>query len=392
MRRPGREAERMAFLEYLWGFAGYVIPFVLVLSVVVFVHEMGHFLVGRWCGVKVEAFSIGFGPEIFAFTDRKNTRWRLAAIPLGGYVKFYGDTDAASMTGEEIAQRMSPEERRMSLFGQSVGRRAAIVAAGPIANFILAIVIFAGIFAFYGRGELTPRVASVRAGEAAQAAGFKPGDLIVSINGNRIESWNAMQRIVQVSADTPLTFVVERDGKRLTLNATPKRRDINTPFGKQRVGLLGITASSNKSDWKTRTFGPIEAVGEGARETWYVAERTVGYIAGLITGRESADQISGPIRIAEVSGTIAKISIVALINLAAILSVSIGLLNLFPIPPLDGGHLLYFAIEAVKGRPLSQSGQEVGFKIGMALVMALMIFATFNDILHVGPKLLSLFG
>ena len=382
----------MTILQTLWSFSGYLIPFVAVLSIVVFIHELGHFLVGRWCGVKVEAFSIGFGPEIFAFVDRKGTRWRLAVIPLGGYVKFYGDANAASMSSAEIEQTMTAQEKQISLYGQSVGRRAAIVAAGPIANFILAIVIFTGSFWLAGRQELLPRVASVIPGETAEKAGFQAGDMVVSINGKPIVSWNEMQRVVQASGDTPLSFVVERDRKQVTLNATPVRRDLDTPFGKHRAGLLGVRASLNPDDWSKRSYSLGESFREGVFETWYVVERTGSYIGGLFTGTETPAQISGPIRIAEVSGAIAKISLVALINLAAILSISIGLLNLFPVPPLDGGHLLYFGVEALKGRPLSQRGQEIGMRIGLAMVLALMVFATFNDVVHVGPKLLRLFG
>lgn len=382
----------MQAFQFLWSFALYIIPFVFVLSIVVFFHELGHFLVGRWCGVKVEAFSIGFGRELFAFTDRKGTRWRFALIPLGGYVKFYGDANAASMSDEEQAAAMPPEERKISLFGQSLGKRAAIVAAGPIANFLLAIVIFAGIFYIYGRGELAPRIASVKPGEAAAAAGFKPGDMVVAIDGRKIHRWGDMQRIVQASAGVKLKFTVVRDNKQIDLVAAPIRRDIKTRFGVNRAGLLGVTASNSRNDWRVRNFSLGQSVLEGTSETWFVIERTASYIGGLFTGRESVEQISGPIRIAEVSGEVAKISMIALFNLAAILSISVGLLNLFPIPPLDGGHLLYFGVEAIKGRPLSQMGQEIGFKVGMALVLALMVFATFNDILHVGPKLLRLFG
>lgn len=383
----------MTILETLWNFSSYLIPFFAVLSAVVFFHELGHFLVGRWCGVKVEAFSIGFGPEIFSYTDKKGTRWRLAAVPLGGYVKFFGDANAASMSSEEIERTMTAEERRTSLYGQSVGRRAAIVAAGPIANFILALVLFTGVFWYGGRAELLPRIASVAPGEAAEKAGFKPGDLVRSIDGRPITSWNEMQRIVQASGDVPLTFVVERENREITLHATPVRRDLDTQFGKHRAGLLGVTASSSKrEDWFERTYTLPESVREGVKESWYIIERTGAYIGGLFVGKESPAQISGPLRIAEVSGEIAKISLIALVNLAAILSISVGLLNLFPIPPLDGGHLLYFAVEALKGRPLSQRGQEMGFRIGLAMVLALMVFATFNDILHVGPKLLRLFG
>ncbi|MGE3644192.1 MAG: RIP metalloprotease RseP [Beijerinckiaceae bacterium] len=379
----------MQALQMLWSFVGYLVPFVFVLSIVVFFHELGHFLVGRWCGVKVAAFSIGFGKELFAFTDKKGTRWRFALIPLGGYVKFYGDADAASMTDEELAQHMSPEERRISLFGQSVGKRAAIVAAGPIANFLLAIVIFSAVFYTSGRGELAPRIATVRAGDAGAIGGFKPGDLVLAINGRSIDHWGDMQRIVQASPDVKLNFTVLRDGKQVRLEATPKLREIKTPFGINRAGLLGVTASNRQEDWKVRQFGLGESIAAGAGETWFVVERTASYIGGLFVGRESADQISGPIRIAEVSGEVAKVGIVALINLAAILSISVGLLNLFPVPPLDGGHLLYFAVEAIKGSPLSQIGQEIGFKIGLALVLALMVFATYNDILHIGRKLLG---
>jgi regulator of sigma E protease len=382
----------MTILQTLWAFSGYLIPFVVVLSVVVFFHELGHFLVGRWCGVKVEAFSVGFGPEIFAYNDRYGTRWRFAAIPLGGYVKFYGDANAASMSDEEIRAAMTPEERKISLYGQSVGKRAAIVAAGPIFNFILAIVIFTSVFFLYGRNELAPRVGGVQPGQAAAVAGFQPGDLILSIDGRATGSWSDMQRIVQVSAEVPLVFRVERAGKEISLTATPKRRDINTQFGKHRVGLLGVTASNNRDDWKVREFGAGASLREGVAETWYVIHRTAGFIGGVFTGKESPEQISGVIRIAEVSGEFAKVSILALIQLAAILSISVGLLNLFPVPPLDGGHLMYFAFEAVKGRPLSQNSQEIGFKIGLAMVLALMVFATFNDIMHVGPKLLRLFS
>ncbi|MCC2096721.1 MAG: RIP metalloprotease RseP [Hyphomicrobiales bacterium] len=382
----------MQAVHYLWSFAGYIVPFVFVLSIVVFFHELGHFLVGRWCGVKVEAFSIGFGKELLSFTDKRGTRWRFALIPLGGYVKFYGDADVASMTEEEQAQHMSPEERRISLFGQSLGKRAAIVAAGPIANFLLAIVIFTGVMFFYGRGELEPRIARVTPGEAAAAAGFKAGDLILTIDGEKISDWGRMQRIVQASPDKLLKFTVLRDKNIVSLEATPKRRDIHTRFGVNRAGLLGVAAANNPGAWKMRTFGPGQAFVAGVEETWFVIERTASYIGGLFVGKESVKQISGPIRIAEVSGEVAKISMIALINLAAILSISVGLLNLFPVPPLDGGHLLYFAVEALKGSPLSQWGQEMGFRVGMAMVLALMLFATFNDILHVGPKLLKLFG
>jgi regulator of sigma E protease len=366
----------------LYFFASYIVPFVFVLSVVVFFHEMGHFLVGRWCGVKVDAFSLGFGPEIFHFHDRRGTRWRLAALPLGGYVKFHGDANAASMSSAEQVASMPPEERAVSFFAQKVWKRAAIVAAGPIANFILAIVIFAGIFYIYGREVLIPRIETVRAGEAGDVAGFQGGDIVISIDNQPIGNWNELQRIIQRSGGVPLNFVVRRGTRELNLQATPRQRDIDTPFGKHRVGLLGVTASADAADWRTERYGIGQAVGLAAYETWFIVERTASYIGGVFTGRETTEQISGPIRIAEISGEVAKVGVVALLNLAAILSVSVGLINLFPIPLLDGGHLLYYLVETLRGRPMSERAQELGFRVGIALVGALMLFATFNDVLH----------
>lgn len=382
----------MQFLEYVWGLLGYLAPFVFVLTIVVFFHELGHFLVGRWCGVKVDAFSIGFGPEIAAFTDRSGTRWRFAWIPLGGYVKFHGDPNGASAGVIEGAENMPPEERKVSFFAQPVWKRAAIVFAGPAASFLLGIAIFAVSFYAGGRTSLAPVIEKVRPGDPADVAGLKSGDVIISINGQSIKTWNEMQRTVQASFDQRLTFVVQRAKRDETVEVTPKRRDLNTPFGVHRVGLIGVEPKIGPDAWVKESFSLPQSVGMGFSETGFIIERTVSYIVGLIAGRESTDQISGPIRIAEISGEFAKVGFSALFHLAAVLSVSIGLLNLLPIPMLDGGHLLFYAIEAIKGRPISERNQELGFRVGLGLVMALMLFATFNDILHVGPKLMRLFG
>ncbi len=366
---------------------GYIIPFLIVLTVVVFVHEMGHFLVGRWCGVGVTAFSIGFGPEIVGFNDRRGTRWKLSAIPLGGYVKFVGDVNAASVPDAAELGRMSPQERAISFPLQNVAKRAAIVAAGPIANFILAIAIFAGVTYVNGRQVLTPRIEAIQPASAAERAGFQPGDVIVSINGSPIESFADMQRWVSASPGETLTIVVDRNGRNVPLQAVPDLREQTTPFGKQRIGLLGLQASRDPSDIRRVTYGPWGALKAGVGETWYVIERTFNYIGKLVTGRESTDQLSGPIRIAQVSGQVANIGGVGgLIGLVAVLSVSIGLINLFPVPLLDGGHLLFYGIEAVRGRPLSERAQEIGFRIGFALVVMLMLFATWNDIVHLGAS------
>ncbi|MFG1419156.1 RIP metalloprotease RseP [Xanthobacter sp. V0B-10] len=363
---------------------GYVIPFLFVLTLVVFFHELGHFWVARRAGVRILTFSLGFGPEVAGFNDRHGTRWRLSAIPLGGYVKFYGDEDAASVPDQQALARMTQAERKESFFFQPVRWRAAIVAAGPIANFILAIVIFSFVFMVFGRPVSAPRVDQVSPGSAAEVAGFKPGDLVLEIDGDKVESFADMQRIVGIHAGQTLTFRVERGGAEVSLKATPELKEVKDGFGNvHRTGLLGISRSLAEGDVTIHRYGPVEAVGMGVQETWFVVARTFDYLGGLIAGRESADQLGGPIRIAQVSGQVATFGIGALLSLAAVLSVSIGLLNLFPIPMLDGGHLLFYAFEAMRGRPLSARTQDIGFRIGLALVLMLMIFATWNDVLHI---------
>ena len=363
------------------GLVGYVVPFLFVLTIVVFFHELGHFMMARWCGIRVLVFSIGFGPEIAGFNDRYGTRWKISAIPLGGYVKFFGDDNAASTPDHAAVAAMSEADKKDSFIFQPVRSRAAVVAAGPIANFVLAIAIFAGIFMTVGKQTTSPRVDTVLAGSSAEVAGFKPGDLVLSINGEKIESFSDMQRVVSISAGEPLAIEVDRGGVQVALKAVPQLKEIKDNFGNvHRLGVLGISRSMAPGDIKTEKAGPIRAVVMGAQETWFVVDRTLSYITGVFAGREAADQLGGPIRIAQVSGQVATAGFAALIHLTAVLSVSIGLLNLFPIPLLDGGHLLFYVIEAIRGRALSERAQEVGFRIGLALVVMLMIFATFNDI------------
>jgi regulator of sigma E protease len=364
-------------------FAGYLLPFLFVLSLVVFFHELGHFLVARWCGVRVLVFSIGFGPEIIGFNDRHGTRWKISAIPLGGFVKFLGDENAASVPDGEALARMDVSERAQSFMFQPVAKRAAVVVAGPLANFALAVVIFAAVFMLYGKQTMSARVDAVQPDSAAAAAGFKPGDLVVAINGHHIEGFSDMQRIVSDSAGETLDITVKRDGAIVDLKATPTLEEKKDSFGNvRRIGILGIQRSPAPEDLKFHPVSPPQAVWMSLQETWSVISRTLSYIGGVVTGREAASQLGGPIRIAQMSGQVASFGFVPLLQLAAVLSVSIGLLNLFPIPLLDGGHLLFYSIEAVRGRPLSERAQEVGFRIGLAIVFMLMIFATFNDIIH----------
>jgi regulator of sigma E protease len=369
------------------GFIGYIIPFLFVLTIVVFFHELGHFLVARWAGVKVLTFSLGFGPELAGFNDRHGTRWKISAIPLGGYVKFFGDESEASTPSSELLASMTDEERAGSFHHKKVGPRAAIVAAGPIANFILAIVIFTALFTFYGKPNTSARVDQVEANSAAAAAGFQVGDVVTAIDGDTIESFSDMQRVVSVRAGEPLTFTIKRGDATLQLHGTPELREIKDRFGNaHRQGVLGITRATSPGDVTTERVNPATALWLGVKETWFVIDRTAAYVGGLFTGREAADQVGGPLRIAQLSGQVATIGIVALVQFAAALSISIGLLNLFPVPLLDGGHLLFYAVEAVRGRPLSDRAQEMGFRIGLGLVLMLMVFATYNDILHLAAS------
>jgi regulator of sigma E protease len=353
-------------------YTNWIVPFLFTLTVIVFFHELGHFLVARLCGIRVMVFSIGFGPELVGFYDRRGTRWKISAIPLGGYVKFFGDENEASVPDASTLAAMTPEERKQSFPGQPVYARAAVVAAGPITNFILAVVLFAGVFMSYGKTTAIPRIAAVEPNSPAAAAGFKVGDLIVSIDGSKIDNFGDVQRVVNFSPGETLTVVVDRGGSLFTLKATPVEKD--------KKGMLGITRSNEPGDVRTDPVGALEAVWLGADETWLVVATTMTYLRDVVLGRQSADQIGGPIKIAQISGEVAKLGFGPLLHLTAILSVSIGLLNLFPIPLLDGGHLLFYLIEAVRGRPLSERAQEVGFRIGLAIVLMLMIFAAFNDL------------
>ncbi|WP_142593434.1 RIP metalloprotease RseP [Pseudorhizobium endolithicum] len=359
---------------------GYIIPFIIVLSVLVFVHEMGHYLVGRWCGIRVTAFSVGFGPELVGFTDSHGTRWKLSAIPLGGYVKFFGDEDAASVPDMANLDKFTPEERARTLAGAKLWKRAATVAAGPIANFLLAIAIFAALFVTYGKMVSDPVVAEVRPESAAASAGIEPGDLLVALDGEPIRTFDDVRRYVAVRPETTILMTVERGGREIQLPVTPKRTEITDQFGnKVELGQIGIVTNAERGNFRLETYSPVEAVVEGVRETGHIISGTFSYLGNIFTGRMSADQIGGPIRIAETTGQMATLGFAAVLNFAAVISVSLGLMNLFPIPVLDGGHLLMYALEAVRGRPLSPRVQDVVFRFGLAMILTLMVFATWND-------------
>lgn len=357
-----------------------VAGFLFVLTVVVFFHELGHFLMARWCGIGVQAFSIGFGPEIFGFNDRFGTRWRLSWIPLGGYVKFIDDDNVAS-AGHTPLEHLSEADRKRSFQSKSLGARAAVVAAGPIANFVLAIVIFTALFTFFAEQTTAAKVDVVAPGSAAEKAGFLPGDQVLSIDGHAIESFNEMQQIVRLSAGVTLNFVVDRGGQKVELKATPELKEIKDGFG-NRAGQLGIQRNATAAEWVAKRHDPLTALKMAFQRSYMIVQTSLEYLAKVVSGRESADQLGGPIRIAQISGQVASIGFLPLLDLAAVISISIGLINLFPIPMLDGGHLLFYGIEGIRGRPLSENVQEIGFRIGLAFVLMLMIFATWNDLIH----------
>ncbi len=362
---------------------GTIIPFLFVLTIVVFFHELGHFAVARWCNVKVDAFAVGFGREIFGWNDKKGTRWKLCMIPLGGYVKFAGDENAASVPSRELIANMSDEDRKTAFIAKPVWQRAAIVAAGPLANFILAIVIFAALFVSAGKQGLVPVVEEVFPGGAAERGGIVAGDVVKQIDGRDIHTFGELRQIVLMNANNPLVFEVDRGGDLVSLTVTPDSKEKEVFLGeRQMAGDIGLRGSADPGNVIRIQYSPIGAVAEGVKETWRIMDGTVSYIWGVITQRQSADQLGGPIRVAEISGKVAEHGLIPLISLAAVLSVSIGLINLAPVPILDGGHLVFFAAEALRGKPLSERVQDVGFRIGLGLVLMLMVFVTWRDILR----------
>ena len=329
--------------------------------------------------MRIDAFSIGFGPELFARVDSHGTRWRIGALPLGGYVKFHGDANAASVGQADPSRRpgAGPWPR------QPVANRAAIVLAGPVANFILAFVIFTVFFLAFGRVEHIARIGRVELNSPAAAAGFMAGDLVKSVDGDPIASFESLQEATLMSTGLPMTFVVDRSGSDIALTATPQVSVVDQGvFGKRRMGHLGLASSANPQDVKTRALQPAGVRRLGGVASLFIVKATTAYIGGVFAGRESTDQVSGLIGAAQMAGEMAKISLWELFSLAAWFSVSVGFMNLLPIPLLDGGHLLFYAFEAALGRPLSQRMQELGLKIGIVLVAMLLVFTTSHDILR----------
>ena len=369
-------------IEFASFLMNFLLPFLVILTVLVFVHEMGHYLAARVCGIRVEVFSVGFGREIAGWTDRLGTRWRLSLIPFGGYVKMFGEMVAVKRdTGpSDPNNAMTPDEKAVAFNTKSLGQRAFVVAAGPFANFVLAIGILSGIFMSVGQPFTPADVGAVVPGKAADRAGFKPGDGIVAIDGSPIERFQEVVRIVRLFPGVPLEFTVERNGLEINLQATPDIIDQEGRFGHQRYGRLGISRSG--LDRKLVQHGPFTAVWRATEETYVLTGSILSAIGQILNGTRTTKEIGGPIRIAQMSGDVWKTGFVSVLMLMTVLSINLGLINLFPVPMLDGGHLMFYAIEALCGRPLGERAQENGVRIGFAMVLALMVFATWNDLVQ----------
>jgi len=355
--------------------------FLVVLTVLVFVHELGHYLVARRNGVRIEVFSIGFGPELFGWNDRAGTRWKFSAVPLGGYVRMFGDNDVSSGLPSAVLGRLTPAEREVSFHHKRLGQRAAIVAGGPLANFAFAIVVLAGLFMTYGQPFTPAEIGQVVPGSAAEHAGMLAGDVIVKIDDRAIERFEDVQHLVRLNPEKAMVIAVKRADQVVTLNATPSRKEVADRFGnRHQIGQLGI--GHGGVEYVRRD--PLTAVTRAVGETWTLSTATFEAIWQIIIGARASDELGGPLRIAQMSGEVAQSGIVPLFWFMAVLSINLGLINLFPVPVLDGGHLLFYAAEAIRGKPLGQRAQEYGFRIGLALVLTLMVFATWNDLVHIG--------
>ncbi|WP_434618825.1 RIP metalloprotease RseP [Azospirillum sp. B2RO_4] len=365
-------------MDVIGGFWTSVLAFLLVLTVLVFVHELGHYLIARRNGVRIETFSIGFGPELFGFTDRAGTRWKFSALPLGGYVKMFGDADPASTPGAHLTA-MSAEERAVSFHHKRVGQRAAIVAAGPIANFVFSIVVLSLLFMTAGQSFTPPDVGGIQPGSAAERAGIQPGDLILSVDGTGVQRFEEIRQIVSIRPGEPLAIELKRDGRVMTLTATPESQTVTDRLGNaHQIGLLGISRGSVGM----MRHDPLTAVWQAGREVAGMITGTFTALGQMVQGSRGTEELGGPLRIAQMSGEVAQSGWYPLVWFMTFLSVNLGLINLFPVPMLDGGHLLFYGIEKLLGRPLGARAQEYGFRIGLALVLTLMVFATWNDLVQ----------
>ena len=364
----------------------FVLPFIVLIVVVVFIHEYGHYYFAKKYGVGVTDFSIGFGKEIFGWNDKSGTRWKICWIPLGGYVKFFGDRNVFSQADQEkIIEKYNDEERQKLFVLKPIYQRALIVFGGPLANFILALVIFFSIYTFIGK-DFTPAVINeVQKDSPAMVGGLKQNDIILEIDGNEVQSIMDVSKYITMSTSEFVDFKVKRSYDELLLKIRP-----DTVLSEDNLGnklnkrMVGIKLGAYNDEINHVKLGPAKAIYHAAHEVYYVSVSSLKYIGGMIVGKADTSQLGGPIRIAKISGQVAEFGILAFISMMAYISISLGLVNLFPIPLLDGGHLMLYAFEKVLGRPLSQKTQEGFFRIGMFLLLSLMFFTTFNDLKDLG--------
>jgi len=371
----------MSFINLIWEFVSpylfTVTMFLFVLTILVFVHEMGHFWVARRNQVRVEVFSVGFGPELYGWTDRLGTRWKISAVPLGGYVKMFGEND----DGKDESTPLTPEERAVSFQHKRLGQRAAVVVAGPLANYLFAIVVMAGLYSISGIPRPLAAVGEVVAGSAAEEADLRAGDRILSIDGTEITWFEDLRRIVTGKPGVLVELGILRDGARIIVRATPKAVETEDESGGGTAhGRLGVRPDSNHVAHERQN--PLMALWMGVEWSVSLTGKMLSYIGQIFTGSQEADQLGGPLRIAQMSGAICQVGPVDCIFFMAALSVNLGLINLFPIPMLDGGHLAFYFVEAIRGRPLGRRTQEYGFRFGLILVLLLMIFVTWNDLVQ----------
>ncbi|MBW8309404.1 MAG: RIP metalloprotease RseP [Candidatus Paracaedibacteraceae bacterium] len=363
-------------VSYILSISEYVLPFLLVLTVLVFIHELGHYLVARWNGVKIEVFSIGFGPELFGWTDKAETRWKFSLIPLGGYVKMYGDADASSKPDENATAAMTHEEKSLTLQGKTVGQRIAVVAAGPAANYILAIVLLSVLHLTKGIPTFVPTIGGVAEDSVAHSIGIAPGDHITAFNDQPVKNFDELRKIIPASAGQAIKVQIKRTEK-----DTPQPKELTLvgtmTKGDQPVSSLGITPSGEQI---YRSAGFIESITTSVKYCFEVSKETLKALGQMVLGKRSSNELGGILTIGALAKQSAAQGWIALILLTAVLSINLGLINLLPIPVLDGGHIVFYSIEALRGKPVSVKAQERAYTIGLFIVLGLMAIATWNDL------------
>jgi regulator of sigma E protease len=366
--------------EMLGAFADYGVPFVVTLSIVVFVHEFGHYWVARRCGVKVISFSIGMGPEIFGRTDKSGTRWKFSLLPIGGYVQMFGDADPASATVDAEAKAMPEDERKVAFFAQNVYKRIAIIAAGPGANYLFALIVLFGMFSFFGVPYTPPILDSVTEGGAAFTAGLKPGDKVLSVDGVKINKFSELQHMTALNLGAPMQLSIARGTELLQIAITPKIVDVTDRLGNQvKMPRMGVTTTTRTESYEK--IGPVQAVQESFDYVWGFTRDTMTVIGQMIMGTRSTEDLGGALRIAKISGDIVKTRDVGwYIEFIVKISISLGFINLLPIPLLDGGHIFFYLLEAVRRKPVHERVQEYAARLGLGIVLCMMIFTLWNDL------------